>query len=123
MSYAEVTTEKLIDKAISLKLETQWPELGRILRVLHNRLRAKDFVHVRCRCELSERTAYYLMSIVRRTDGRGINLEEGLPWRKVAVIAPLLSKLSTDDECVALLRRVPMMTHQGLIYLFRQEKQ
>lgn len=121
MGFAEVTTEKLIDKAISLKLETQWPELGRILRVLHNRLRVKEFIHVRCRCELSERTAYYLMSIVRRTDGRGINLEEGLPWRKVAVIAALLNNLVTDEECITLLRQVPEMTHEQLAAIVRKK--
>ena len=115
--YAESSTEKLIEKATRLTLDTEWPELGRILNVLQHRLRTKHFVHVRTACEISERTAFYLMSIVRRTDGRGIDLPEGLPWRKVAVIAPLMGKLATDQECVALLRQVPLMTHEELTAL------
>ena len=76
-------------------------------------------MHVRTACDISERTAFYLMAIVRRTDGRGIDLQEGLPWRKVAVIAPLLGKLATDQECVALLRQVPLLSHEELAALVK----
>lgn len=120
--FTEITTEKLIEQATHLTLETDWPELGRILIVLHHRLRPKIFTNVRKACEISERTAFYLMSIVRRTDGRGVNLEEGLPWRKVAVIAPLLATCVTTQECIYLLRQVTMLTHEELTALAKRKE-
>ena len=101
----------MIEHVTKLRLEEDWPTMGRMLPILHKRLKSRRFKEVLRGCEISERTYYYLSNIMGKIDGMGLTIPEGLGWRKTAVIA---NRFVTSTEPQALLEQAAKLKHSEL---------
>ena len=72
-------------------LETGWLTIGRILKILSNRMSRDKYKELLGNIDLSSRTAFYLVAIVTRLDAQMIKIPEGIGWRKLAEVAPMIN--------------------------------
>ena len=98
-------------KIKTLQLETDWLEIGRILKHIGTRMRGGKYGEMLKELEMSDRTAFYLVAIVTRLDNRMIKVPEDIGWRKLAEVAPLI----TYDNHKVIFRKIRKHTREELI--------
>lgn len=74
-----------------LRLEIDWLTMGRMLKHLRNRMKRDKYKELLGNIDLSDRTAFYLVAIVTRLDSQMIKVPDGVGWRKLAEVAPLIN--------------------------------
>ena len=108
---SDLNISKLVQKINGLMPETGWLEMGRILKILSNRMTREKFKEVLTQVALSDRTAAYLVAIVTRLDSQGIKVPQGAGWRKMAEVAPVL----TYENQAVIFKKVLSCTREELI--------
>lgn len=88
---SEFSIPELSAQVKGLKLETDWLKIGSILRHLINRMKRDKYKELLGNIDISDRTAFYLVAIVTRLHTQMIKVPEGLSWRKLAEVAPLIN--------------------------------
>lgn len=89
--------------------------MGRILKVLSARLQQNRYKEILTEVAISDRTAAYLVAIVTRLDAQEIKVPQGIGWRKLAEVAPIL----TYDNQTIVFKKVPAYTREELIEMRR----
>lgn len=74
-----------------LRLETDWLKIGSMLKNLSNRMKRDKYKELLGNIDLSDRTAFYLVAIVTRLHAQMIRVPEGVGWRKLAEVAPVIN--------------------------------
>lgn len=90
-SYSEKSIAELVLIVNGFTLETGWLTIGRILKILSNRMSRDKYKELLGNIDLSSRTAFYLVAIVTRLDAQMIKIPEGIGWRKLAEVAPMIN--------------------------------
>ena len=111
IAMSDLNISKLVQKINGLMPETGWLEMGRILKILGNRMTREKFKEVLTQVALSDRTAAYLVAIVTRLDSQGIKVPQGAGWRKMAEVAPVL----TYENQAVIFKKVLSCTREELI--------
>lgn len=94
-----------------LKLESDWLKMGSILKNLGHRAKPQKMKSILAEVEISDRTAAYLIAIVTRLNAQMIRVPEGIGWRKLAEVAPVL----TYDNRTIIFKKVKEHTREELI--------
>lgn len=114
-SYSELSIAELIDLIKGLKLENNWLKMGSLLKNLSHRAKPCQFKKVLAEIDMSDRTAAYLVAIVTRLNSQMIKVPEGIGWRKLAEVAPVL----TYDNQTIIFSKILSCTREELIEMRR----
>lgn len=88
---SDFSISRLVQKINGLMPETDWLEMGRILKILGTRMTREKYKEVLIQIDLSDRTAAYLVATATRLDAQIIKVPAGVGWRKMAEVAPVIT--------------------------------
>ena len=110
-AYADFSIPKLKLLVKGCDLESGWLTMGRVLKVLGHKANPAKHKEILTEIEISDRTAAYLVAIVTRLDAQIIKVPQGIGWRKMAEVAPVI----TYDNQAIIFSKVLSHTREDLI--------